>query len=110
MARVSGPEASFLDQVLALCLEENCWAHHCHDSRLCSGPRGFPDLVIAGSRMVAFAELKSAVGSTSAPQTAWAWRLRAAGHESYVWRPKHLADGSIRAALQALAREPRWVL
>lgn len=59
-------------------------AYHTHDSR--RSQRGFPDLVIVGSRML-FRELKADRGRVSADQQLWLDRLAAAGADAAVWRP-----------------------
>ncbi len=47
---------------------------------------GFPDLLMVRDRVIA-AELKSEKGKTSPEQDAWLAQFRAAGIETYVWRP-----------------------
>ena len=67
------------------------------------GDAGFPDLVLAHpTKGVIFAELKSAVGRTSNLQETWLDTLRAAGAETYVWRPRDIQ--AIRARLE---RKPK---
>lgn len=57
------------------------------------GDVGFPDLVLAHpERGVIFAELKSAFGKVSDVQTKWLVTLKAAGAETYVWRPSDLPE------------------
>lgn len=48
---------------------------------------GFPDLVLVRDRVI-WAELKSEKGKLSPEQEQWIARLKAAGQEVYVWRPK----------------------
>ncbi|HEY1622131.1 MAG TPA: hypothetical protein VGG25_31225 [Streptosporangiaceae bacterium] len=99
-------EAQLLARVTGLCEELGLLWHHCNDARRCTGPDGFPDLVIAGQRGVMFAELKSASGETSAGQDLWLWTLdRAAtgGHFGRgVFRPNLWDSGQIRRCLEAL--------
>jgi hypothetical protein len=52
---------------------------------------GFPDLVLVRDRLVV-AELKSDKGRVSAAQQDWLNMFRAAGVETYVWRPKDLNE------------------
>lgn len=48
---------------------------------------GYPDLhMVRGERSV-FAELKAQHGKPSSEQEAWMEKLRATGHEVYLWRP-----------------------
>jgi hypothetical protein len=63
------------------------WAtYHTFDSRR-SDP-GYPDLTLCrGSRLV-FAELKTDRGRLRPEQVAWLSRLRAAGAEVHVWKPR----------------------
>lgn len=63
--------------------------YHTHDSR--RSDKGFPDLVLVRERVV-FAELKTDTGRESAEQLEWMRRLKRAGAEAYVWRPRHMDD------------------
>ena len=74
--------------------------HHEQDSR--RSERGFPDLVIVGSRVL-WVELKSAGGQLRPDQVTWRYRLQAAGAEWRLWRPADWASGSIQAELGRLA-------
>ena len=57
------------------------------------GHVGFPDLVLAhAQRGVIFAELKTSIGKLSNAQHEWLTILKAAGAETYVWRPTDLAQ------------------
>jgi hypothetical protein len=58
------------------------------------GPRGFPDLLIVGDRII-FAELKSHSGTLTQEQQIWLDRLRMAGCEVYVWRPIDWLNGTV---------------
>jgi hypothetical protein len=76
---------------------------HDYDSRR-STP-GFPDLTLCHPRSGAllFAELKSATGKVTREQDEWLRALAVRG-VAFVWRPEHLADGSIARALHRYAR------
>lgn len=50
--------------------------------------KGFPDLVLVATGRVVFAELKSDRGRLTDDQKIWWERLRTAGAEVYVWRPR----------------------
>lgn len=100
-------EAELLDEVIKLADASQVLYFHSTDSRRDRG-KGFPDLVLAGSERTMFAELKSAIGDTRAEQTAWKWRLKAAGIRYALWRPSHLADGTIEAQLKLL-HLPGWI-
>ena len=66
------------------------------------GHAGYPDLTLVHStRGIIFAELKSDIGRISLTQKAWHDKIREAGGEIYVWRPKDLDQISTR-----LARKP----
>ena len=66
------------------------------------GHAGYPDLTLVHSfRGIIFAELKSDIGRISSTQKAWHDKIREAGGEIYVWRPKDLDQISTR-----LARKP----
>jgi hypothetical protein len=94
-------EQSFLSQVTVLADSMGLLWHHCHDSRLCEGTPGFPDLVIAGPGGILFRELKSGTGETTPGQELWLWTLNGSLRTS-VWRPADLEAGIIRAELEAL--------
>lgn len=77
--------------------------YHTHDSR--HSAAGFPDLVMVhpGSGALLFAELKTARGKVTPEQWEWLRALAVRG-VSFLWRPEHLADGSIARALQRHGR------
>lgn len=62
------------------------------------GHKGFPDLVLARSGRVVFAECKSEKGRLSDEQVSWLDAL--AGAEVYVWRPADWVSGAIDAVLR----------
>lgn len=58
---------------------------------------GWPDVfAVRGHRLVA-AELKSKRGAVTVEQTAWLVQLRAAGVETFVWRPEDFPDRIVEA-------------
>lgn len=75
-------------------------AYHVPDSRR-TNP-GFPDWVLAnpGQGRVIYAELKNETRKVTPEQQQWLDALTAAGHETYVWRPRHLLSGEIAASLR----------
>lgn len=91
--------------VIALCKELGLLWHCCGDPRRCLGPRGFPDLFIAGPGGVIIAELKTEYDDTTAEQDLWGWTLTRALPAAWtVWRQEQLADGTIRTELEELTR------
>lgn len=66
--------------------------------------KGFPDCVIVGPAGVLYRELKQEGKYPSAEQRIWLSRLTAAGADAGVWRPRHLNDGTIEAALKRIAK------
>jgi hypothetical protein len=92
-------EAELLREVLRLASEYGVLAHHCGDSRLCQGDAGMPDVFLVGSEHVMWAELKSDTGGTTPDQTTFKWRLLSCGQHRALWRPSHLHDGTVDAAM-----------
>lgn len=86
---------------------------HVPDSRRAAGSRGFPDLLAAGPRGIAFMEFKSADGETSAEQDLWLWMLNKAflglspecegAFEVAVLRPADWEAGRVRSLLESIA-------
>ncbi len=74
-------QATIMDLAFALQWD----AYHTHDSR--GSQPGFPDLVLVRDRVI-FAELKTERGRTTAQQYGWQLRLKDAGAETYIWRPR----------------------
>lgn len=80
-------EKDFMAAVLKLAKRHGWLVYHTHDSR--KSEAGFPDLCMVGPNdRTIFAELKTATGQLTAAQEHWLDRLRAAGNEVYLWRPK----------------------
>ena len=73
--------------------------YHTHDSR--RSKKGFPDLVLCGSRVL-YRELKTQVGKLTAEQERWAARLQQASQDWAVWRPADLRSGRILNELRAI--------
>jgi hypothetical protein len=96
-------EAELTGEILSLAGELGVLAHHCPDSRRCHGPKGFPDLVLAGTRGTVFAELKNDYSDTTADQEWWRWHLVKSGQHWRLWRPADLANGTIRSTLERIA-------
>ncbi len=97
-------EGELLELVQGECDRLGLLWHHCPDSRRCDGPRGFPDLLIAGPRGLVLIELKTHHGETSGEQDLWAWTLAHGGRDHYrLWRPADLEAGTVRAILERLA-------
>ena len=93
-------EAQFQAQVLNLARLYGWRSAHFSDSRRQirpgvfvgdRGAAGWPDLVLVRERIV-FAELKAANGRLRRGQAAWLDALKAAGAETYVWRPDDLPE------------------
>lgn len=80
--------------------------HHCVDSRICRGHRGFPDLIIAGPLGVITREIKPTPHHRLDPgQTAWRYMLTAAASSPLgwgIWSQQDLDDGRARAEIEAL--------
>ena len=90
-------------EVLSLAEQLGVLAHYCRDSRRCDGPRGLPDLLLAGPGGLALAELKAG-GALEPAQAAWRNILRAAGVTWHLWTPASWYAGAIRRELERLAR------
>lgn len=98
-------EAELQHRIQAECTRRGLLWHHCPGATWCRGPRGFPDLVIAGPGGVIFAELKTEDGDTSAGQELWIWTLTVAGVVAVVLRPADLDSGRITRLLEAIKCE-----
>lgn len=53
---------------------------------------GFPDLIALRGAQIIVAELKTEIGKTSPDQDAWLDAFDAVGADTYVWRPRDLAE------------------
>lgn len=96
-------EAELRRLVQQECARLGLLTHYCPDSRRCEGPRGMPDLIIAGRRGILFAELKGPDGDTSADQDAWLYMLHLGGVPYVVRRPEDWDSRTIQARLRELA-------
>lgn len=96
-------ETELLDKITARCGELKLMVYHPHDSR--RDRRGFPDLVIVG-KWVMFAELKSESGDPEPEQRRWGSRIRRAGAEWAVWRPRDWHSGVIEGTLNMMKPRP----
>jgi hypothetical protein len=94
-------EADLLSSVRELAGILGLLTYHTHDSR--RSEAGFPDLFIAGTSGVLFAELKSMTGKLTHEQTVWKWRLQAAGQPWVLWRPTDWYSGIIETRLKEIA-------
>lgn len=104
--RVTGhpmPEVDLQDAVVKLARMLGYLVYHTHDSR--HSAKGFPDLTMVHPRSGAllFAELKSSTGKVTPAQDEWLRALAVRG-VAFLWRPAHLADGSIARSLTRYAR------
>lgn len=103
--------AELAAEVTRMCRGRGLLWHQCADRPYrCHGTAGFPDLVIAGPAGLVLAELKSDGDETTGWQDLWAWTITRTwrpGEDTVsgwrLWRPAQLEDGTIAAALDALA-------
>ncbi len=84
MARFEVREREWQAQVTEAARLLGWRVYHTHDSRR-SEP-GWPDLAMVRERFIV-AELKTETGKVSPAQQRWLTALRAAGVETYIWRP-----------------------
>lgn len=92
-------EAQLQAAVIQLCKLYGLRYHHQRISQL-SQP-GWPDLVIAGRRLL-FRELKRQDGKVTRAQQDWGGWLIAAGADWAVWRPTELASGRVQRELEEI--------
>jgi len=79
-------EKDFMASVLEFARVCRWRAYHTHDSR--RSEAGFPDLVLARSGRIIFAELKTESGRVNQAQREWLGALSACpGVEVHLWRP-----------------------
>lgn len=97
-------EDDLMKRVQRMCRDLKLLAYHTHDSRK-SAP-GYPDWHIVGRDASVFRECKTETGRTTKEQDEWIDRLRAAGHDVDVWRPRDWLSGRIQKELIALSRMP----
>lgn len=64
---------------------------------------GFPDLCLVRERVI-WVELKSERGKLSERQMEWLETLKAAGAETYVWRPEDWPDAVAKTLLRDTRR------
>ena len=79
-------ERDFQAAIIHTAVQAGWRIHHTWDST--RARRGFPDLVLARSDRLMFAELKSAKGRVRPEQQEWMEALWTAGQEAYIFRPK----------------------
>jgi len=95
-------EEDLMKRVKRLCRDLKLLAYHTYDSR--QSPPGYPDWHIVGRGRSIFRECKTEMGRTTKDQDEWIARLRDAGHDVDVWRPRDWFNGRIQQELIALAR------
>lgn len=87
-------EKEWQAQVVSLARRLGWRVYHTYDSRR-SAP-GWPDLALVRERFI-LAELKTDTGRLSPSQKEWLDDLKAAGVETYLWRPRDM--GQVAATL-----------
>ena len=100
-------ESDLLHEVLRLADIYDVLAFHVTDSRYAYG-KGYPDLTLSGTARTIFAELKiddTSKGYLKPEQREWRQRLEDGGEEYYLWRPRHLQDGTIEEVVRSLNDE-----
>lgn len=114
MTRHAMSEDDLLNAVVDLTRLLGVLTHHCRPARTqgqdgqdrwvtpIKGDKGFPDLVLAGTRGVLYRELKAERGRLSEEQNTWIARLRRTGADAAVWRPSDLASGRVQRELQEI--------
>jgi hypothetical protein len=93
-------EAELQQAVADLCARLGLF--HYHPLHSIGSAKGWPDSVIVGHRVL-FRELKSASGSLTPEQKRVGYRLRAAGANWDVWRPKDWTGGTILKQLREIS-------
>ena len=83
-------EAQFTRQVVQLARTFQYAVYHTFMSKW--SEKGFPDLCLAKAGRLIFAELKSEIGKVSQKQEEWLDVLKAAGAETYIWRPNQFEE------------------
>jgi hypothetical protein len=92
-------EQQFQQAVIQLIRVLGLHWYHTADSRRSN--RGWPDLVVYGSRII-YRELKTKLGKLTMPQVQCGEDLKKAGGDWAVWRPEDLQSGRIRDELLAI--------
>lgn len=99
-------EAELLRQVMALCHRHDVVCDHryqpLHD------PAGWPDCSLLGTIAAAFRELKNATRAVSPAQQRIGQRMRLAGLDWDVWRPRDYESGRIETEIAALSGKRPW--
>ena len=96
-------EDELLGSTVALAEYLHILVFHVRDSRTLKIGQGFPDLVLAGSAGVIFAELKGFDDVLSSAQKSWKWKLQAGGAHWQLWRPPDWFTGRIEHELRRIA-------
>ena len=92
------PERVLLAEICRIAKQYSWTFYHTHRSD--RSPKGFPDLVLVrpgpegASGRLLFVEAKTATGKLTPEQVTWLSLLRHSvpGVETFVWRPRHLAE------------------
>lgn len=100
-------EAEMETHIRRICAQLGLWVYHTYNS--VGSDKGWPDLVIGGSRLL-FRELKSRSGVLTAEQRDMGWKLKNAGADWRVWWPKDLHNGNVERELGAIAGRVRETL
>lgn len=87
-------EQELTNEVLAIAKENGVLAHHCNNSRYCSGDNGLPDLILVGKSHTMFVELKN-WGDLTRAQRLWRDRLKDTGIDYELWTPYELKSGHV---------------
>ena len=82
-------EKHFQSLVVKHAKSRNWLVYYTYDSR--RSAKGFPDLVLVRNKVL-FRELKTDTGRLTDAQKAWGEKLKTAGADYAVWRPKALKE------------------
>jgi hypothetical protein len=93
-------ESDFLQEVLDIAAKHDVLAYHSYCNKVTS--KGFPDLVLVGSRRTIFVELKDWNRLLQPEQQDYRQRLISSGQTHVTWEPKHLNSGVIEETLSNL--------
>ena len=99
------PERELQGLVAEMCAHLNLLHFHVYYAKHMRA--GWPDSTIIGAGKVIFRELKSEYGRLTAEQKLVGERLKAAGAEWNVWRPRHWISGQIETELRLLRGQPQ---